>query len=158
MSEKWTSFEKASVAIRKYCAYRERCQSEVYQRLYKMNVPNDWMEELVADLMAEDYLNEWRYAEWYVRSKVNQNGWGRIKISQGLKAKKVAQALIDHAMRQIDEEIYFKKLHKWIETKIRDYKGKYTKKELKWKVGGFCFQKGFPFDEFEHAWESIHRN
>lgn len=156
MSEKWTSFEKAAAAIRKYCAYRERCQSEVYQRLYQMKVPRDWMEELLADLMSEDYLNEWRYAEWYARSKVNQNGWGRIKVSQGMKAKKINQALIDYALRQIDKDVYLRKLYKWIETKKNDYRRKYSEKELKWQVGRFCFQKGFPPEEFEQAWESLH--
>mgnify|MGYP001555734493 CR=1 FL=1 len=156
MSENWTSFEKASAAIREYCAYSERCQAEVYQRLHKMQGPTDWVEELITELMAEDYLNEWRYAEWYARSKVNQNGWGRIKISQGMKAKKVAQALIDHALQQIDEELYFSKLRKWIETKNKDYSRKYSQKELKWQIGRFCYQKGFPIEEFEQAWESLH--
>ena len=63
-----------------YCAYQERCRVEVIQKLKKLKIYGDSIEEYIAHLINNDFLNEKRFAESYVRGKFNNNNWGKIRI------------------------------------------------------------------------------
>ena len=55
-------------------------------------------------LREEDFLKESRYAELFVRGKVNNNKWGPRKIEVALKSKKVDPTLIRHELEKFDAE------------------------------------------------------
>ena len=80
------TLEAAQSAIQRYCAFQERCQSEVEERLRSMGVLPEAQAELVADLMANGFLNEERFARAFARGKFRIKGWGPRKIAQGLQA------------------------------------------------------------------------
>ena len=63
-----------------YCAYQERCHSDVINKLNKLGVFGDEEDEYICYLIDENYLSETRYSEAYVRGKFNNNNWGRVKI------------------------------------------------------------------------------
>ena len=48
---------------------------------------------MIAELIDSNFLNEERFANAYAQRKFKQKGWGKIKIKQGLKFKKVSDAL-----------------------------------------------------------------
>jgi len=72
-----------------YCAYQERSQQEVRDKLYEWELKPAEVEDIISRLIENNYLNEERFAKAYVQGKFNQKGWGRIKIKQGLKLKRV---------------------------------------------------------------------
>src|ERR1700753_2259928 len=93
------------IALRKaehYCAYQERSQQEVRDKLYEWGLHQNAVENLIVQLIAGNFLNEERFANAYARGKFNQKGWGKIKIKQGLKFKKVPDVLIKKALQTID--------------------------------------------------------
>ena len=45
-----------------YCSYQERCHSEVKEKLYSFGLNKKEMEEILAKLIEENYLNEERFA------------------------------------------------------------------------------------------------
>ena len=73
-----------------YCAYQERCKMEVAQKLRKLGIFGDELEKYICDLIDNDFLNEKRFSECYVRGKFNNNNWGRIKIIRELKSRKIS--------------------------------------------------------------------
>lgn len=97
------TLEAAQAAIQRYCAYQERCQSEVEERLRSMGVLPEAQAELVADLMANGFLNEERFARAFARGKFRMKGWGPRKIAQGLQAKRVSSACINLGLSELDE-------------------------------------------------------
>lgn len=97
------TLEAAQAAIQRYCAYQERCQSEVEERLRSMGVLPEAQAELVADLMANGFLNEERFARAFARGKFRIKGWGPRKIAQGLQAKRVSSACINLGLSELDE-------------------------------------------------------
>jgi regulatory protein len=97
------TLEAAQEAIQRYCAYQERCQSEVEERLRSMGVLPEAQAELVADLMSHGYLNEERFARAFARGKFRIKGWGPHKIAQGLHAKRVSGACISLGLSELDE-------------------------------------------------------
>ena len=54
--------EQAIQRIRHYCAYQERAQQEVRDKLYELGMTMDEVEEIMSDLIAENFLNEERFS------------------------------------------------------------------------------------------------
>lgn len=100
-----------------YCAYQERSQQEVRDKLYQWGLYTKDVENIISYLIENNFLNEERFAKAYVLGKFRIKGWGRIKIMQGLKLKQVSAPLIKIAMKEIDPSDYFEKLRTIIEKK-----------------------------------------
>ncbi|AOM80824.1 regulatory protein RecX [Pedobacter steynii] len=91
-----------------YCAYQERAQQEVRDKLYEFGLHSDEVEELISELISTNFLNEERFAQAYVSGKFSIKKWGKIKIKQALKLKKVPEKMILKALNKIDYDDYLK--------------------------------------------------
>src|ERR1700743_1261391 len=110
--------EKVALAkAEHYCAYQERSQQEVRDKLYEWGLYPNVVEQVIIQLIAGNFLNEERFANAYTRGKFNQKGWGKNKIKQGLKFKRVSDPLIKKALNNIDGDDYLLMLHKIIQKK-----------------------------------------
>lgn len=99
--------KKSALAKAKHwCAFQERSQQEVRNRLYDWGLHTTDVEELIAQLINDNFLNEERFAMAYVSGKFNIKKWGRHKIKQGLKLKYVPEKLINKALNSIDGQQY----------------------------------------------------
>ena len=98
--------------IEHYCAYQERCHLEVTNKLNKLGIFGDELDEYVCYLIDENFLSETRFSEAYVRGKFNNNNWGKVKISRELKLRNISDWNINNALSQINSEDYNNKLRK----------------------------------------------
>src|ERR1700761_2983059 len=89
-----------------YCAYQERSQQEVRDKLYEWGLWTDAVENIISQLITAGFLNEERFAKAYSLGKFRQKAWGKGKIKQGLKLKKVPDVLIKKALLVIDADDY----------------------------------------------------
>ena len=96
--------------LRRYCAYQDRCHKEVRDKLITLKVYGDDLEEIIIDLIKDDFLNEERFARPYARGKFRNNLWGRIKIKHQLKQRYISNYCIRKAMEEIDPEVYLNTL------------------------------------------------
>lgn len=135
----------ALIKAESWCAYQERSQQEVRNKLYEYGLHQNEVEELLAELIVTNFLNEERFAMAYVSGKVNIKKWGRIKIKQGLKFKKVPDKLIQKALNSIDGEKYLANLLATAEKKIRVLNEKDPIKK-KYKLITYLQTKGFEKD------------
>jgi regulatory protein len=90
--------------LRRYCAYQERSPFEVYRKLGLLGLPKDRHEEVVASLMEENFLDEYRFAEAYCQGKLNQKHWAPYRISIGLREHRIPKVTIDRILNQIPQE------------------------------------------------------
>jgi regulatory protein len=110
--------EKTALAkAEHYCAYQERSQQEVRDKLYEWGLYPKSVENVIILLIAGNFLNEERFANVYTRSKFNQKGWGKNKIKQGLKLKRVSDPLIKKALKVIDGDDYLMMLQQILQKK-----------------------------------------
>ena len=58
--------------LQNYCAYQERSPFEVSRKLDLLKLPRNRQEEVLATLMEDNFLDEYRFAEAYTRGKLNQ--------------------------------------------------------------------------------------
>ncbi len=132
--------------IKRYCAAAEHCQEEVRLKLKSYQVDNDKIESIICDLISEKYIDELRYAHAFVSGKTNIKSWGKLKIINELKKKKISQKCIDMALKNIKEEDYQQKMDmlakKWLKTHQNE-----PKNQIKQKLFRFLYSKGYSADE-----------
>lgn len=130
--------------IEHYCAYQERCHLEVTNKLNKLGVFGDELDEYICYLIDENFLSETRFSEAYVRGKFNNNNWGKVKISRELKLRNISDWNISNALSQINSEDYSNKLRKLC-LKLVELNDK-SEFELKNKVVKNLSYKGWEVD------------
>ena len=128
-----------------YCAYQERSQQEVRDKLYEWGQYPSVVENIISQLIANNFLNEQRFALAYATGKFRQNGWGKVKIKQGLKLKRVSEPLIKKALQHIDSDEYLTMLKRLIEKKSALIKEK-DKFKLNYKLHQYALSRGFEND------------
>ncbi|GAB3640660.1 regulatory protein RecX [Spirosoma arcticum] len=89
-----------------FCAYQERTQQEVRERLKEWGVWGDDAEEIIAELISQNYLNEERFARAFAGGKFRVRGWGKRKIKQHLQQRGITGYNFDQAMKEIAPEDY----------------------------------------------------
>lgn len=89
-----------------YCAYQERCHSEVQEKLRSFHLTSNEMDVIIVHLIQNNYLNEERFASVFSISKFHQKKWGKIRIKNELKARKISDFLITKAIKEIPSEEY----------------------------------------------------
>lgn len=132
--------------IRHYCAYQERCHSEVRHKLLDMGARGAALEEAIASLIADDFLNEERFARSYSGGKFRVRQWGRRKIVQALKLKQVSDYCIRKGLEEIDSSDYLKTLQQLAEKKAQELKSERSPWIRKQKVQRYLIQKGYEPD------------
>lgn len=138
--------EKAFQKIKHYCSYQERNHDEVRSKLYGFGLYKNEVEQLISQLIEEDYLNEERYAAAFAGGKFRIKQWGKTKIKYELTQKRVSPYSIKKALAQIDETDYLKTLDSLATAKLKLLKGEkniFTKKK---KLQNYLVGKGYEFD------------
>ncbi len=128
-----------------YCAYQERSQQEVRDKLYEWGQYPSVVENIISQLISANFLNEQRFALAYATGKFRQNGWGKVKIKQGLKLKRVSDPLIKKALNNIDGDEYLAMLKRLIEKKAALVKEKDAFKRH-FKLHQYLLSRGFESD------------
>jgi len=141
-SEKSYTIKEATIKLMQFCAYRDRSQKEVEEKLREMRMIPEACEQITIQLMRENFLNEERFAHSFVRGKFRIKKWGRIKIKQELKQRDISAPLIKSAFTEIDESEYFASLESVAKKKFKLIKeaDPYKKKH---KLVTYLQQRGF---------------
>jgi len=138
--------EKTALAkAEHYCAYQERSQQEVRDKLYEWGLYSNTIENVIVQLIADNFLNEERFANAYARGKFSQKGWGKNKIKQGLKFKKVSDVLIRKALNNINGDDYLQTLEQVLQKKARLLSEKDPYKR-KYKLHQYALSRGYEND------------
>lgn len=138
--------EQALQKLKHYCAYQERCHQEVKDKAYSFGLHKHDVEELLSNLIEENYLNEERFAVQYAGGKFRMKQWGRIKIKQGLKQHQISDYCIRKALQQIDDTTYMQTLLKLAEQKRKTLAGEKNNFVLRQKLSNYLLQKGYESD------------
>jgi regulatory protein len=145
LNKKYLTKEQALQKLRQYCAYQERSHHEVQQKLWELGIPKSGHDEILAQLVEENYLNEERFAVQFAGGKFRMMEWGRKKIMYALKEKRVSEYNIKKALKEINEDDYRKTLNEVAAKKWETLKGE-DHLSRKRKVTDYLMQKGFEYE------------
>ncbi len=133
--------EKLMEQIRHYCAYQERCNQEVEQKLKAWHVAPQKIRTILIHLTREGFLHEERFARAYARGRFRGNKWGKYRIIQELRARRIPDTIIEEAMTEIGMEEYVMVLRGLILKKIQESGGENL--NLRKKILTFATGKGY---------------
>ena len=128
--------------LARYCAYQERCVQELEQKMKAFEViPAEF--PLYLDWLRENnYLNEARFVEIFVRSKFNQKSWGRTKINYELRKRGISAPLLASAWDGINDQDYIEKARALLQKKKDDIKTG-TSPQRYQKCSNYGLSKGY---------------
>jgi len=98
--------KEALLKLEHFCAYQERCHAEVVSKLYSLKMTSDEIDSIVVQLIESNFLNETRFACSFARGKHRIKFWGKIRITNELKARQISPANIALALKEISSEEY----------------------------------------------------
>ncbi len=130
---------------RRYCDVQERCHQQVRDKLYAWGSHHEEVEQVIGQLISEGFLNEQRFAEQYAVSKFRQKGWGRVKIRNALRLKKISVPCINNGLAVIDDEEYIAYLANAVEKLRTRTKGR-NEWEREQRVKRYLLARGFEGD------------
>lgn len=133
-------------AILHYCKYQERCHMEVRNKLYELGFTTATVEQQISELITNGVLNEERFARAFARGKFRMMQWGREKIKQQLKLKKVSDYCIKKGLQEIDNQEYARVLHKLLNKKCGELRSERSIPKKKSKLYRYLIQKGYERD------------
>lgn len=136
-----------------YCAYQERTHQEVRDKLYALDLFRDEVEEILTELISENFINEERYAKTFASGKFRLKHWGRRKIIYALKQKHISPYCVDQAMKEIQDDEYEQTALSLIEKKRSQLSGE-DSFILKNKIARYLIGKGF---ESELVWTLLNK-
>ncbi len=140
--QKSYTVKEATIKLMQFCAYRDRSHKEVEEKLRKMNMIPAAQEQIIIQLMQDDFLNEERFARSFVRGKFRIKKWGKIKIKQELKFREISAPIIKNALTEIDQQKYTSTLYELAEKKLRLLKEPDNFKKKR-KLADFLLRKGY---------------
>jgi regulatory protein len=141
------SLDQALQKARHYCGYQERCHRDVQEKLYSFGLRKTDVEQALATLIEENYLNEQRFAHQYAGGHFRLKSWGRIRIRYELKQKQVSDYCIKKALAAIDEEEYEQTLARLARDRaeiLADEPNVYIRRQ---KLQDFLLRKGYEQDK-----------
>jgi regulatory protein len=136
------------------CSKAEKCVSDIQTKLDEWGIEKADAQKIIKTLIDEKFIDEDRYARYFVRDKFRFNQWGKVKIVFMLKSKKIPATLVEDALQEISDEVYLELLLKLLKDKSRKTKfvNEYDKKG---KLVRFAQSKGFEFEVINEALKSI---
>lgn len=140
--------------LENYCAYRERCEAEIKQKMYALKVPTTDYKKYLDYLKENNFYNEERFANAFAHGKSNIKKWGRKKIILELQSKNIDVNKINQSLQQIDEGMYVLKLEAILIKKNNSIKEADAFKK-KQKLIQFAMQKGYEYDIINQVLKNI---
>jgi regulatory protein len=124
------------------CSQREYCVDDIRSKLHLWGVGDNESDRVIKTLIKENFINEVRYAEAFVRDKFRHNKWGKVKIAAHLRTKQLPAEVIKSALDSIDDKLYSETMREIIFSHRRSVKAK-NQYDLKGKLLRYGLSKGF---------------
>ena len=132
--------------LQKLCSKAEYCRADVYRKaLRDLEGDADAAGRVADALVAEKYVDDYRYASAFAREKSSIQGWGPVKIRYQLRAKGVPDACIAAALEEIaDSPAAASRLEKLLSAKKKTLEGD---PQAKLKLIKFALSRGYEYEE-----------
>ena len=139
--------QQALQSLMRMCARSERSSGDALRLMKRWGVADDEARKVLARLQAERFIDDRRFAEAFVRDKLNLSGWGAYKIKMSLRAKGLSREVIEEVVSPMIEATDMKeRLEDIMQRKLRTLKYS-TSYEAKTKLIRFAASRGYDIEE-----------
>lgn len=135
------SVNDATKKLEYYCSYQDRCYKEVTAKLKSLGMFQTAIDHILDHLVANNFLNEERFAKSFARGKHKFKHWGKRRIEQELKFRDISSYNIKAALKEIEAD-YLPNFYSLAERKWQNTnEPSLEKKKRKWV--DFLMRKGY---------------
>ena len=110
--------------------------------LERVGLTEEESDRIIARLLEERFIDESRFARYFVNDKLRFNKWGRIKIAYELQKRNIPAPIRSEALEGIDEKEYADILQSLLKAKKKSTKGK-DERDIYIKLLRFAASRGF---------------
>jgi len=140
------SKKKALNVAANVLTYKNRSAAALYDRLIEKGIGEEDAAYAVGRLEELGFLNDEKYGDSLV-SALKAKGWGRTRIKQELKKKKLEPGLIDSLLEDFEPD--YDKMKKMISAKLKNDPAP-DRAAVK-RVADSLARKGFSWEQIKHA-------
>lgn len=136
---------QAFASLMRLCAKAERSSGDALRLMRGWGIADADARRVLERLIADRFIDDRRYAEAFVREKMNLSGWGRYKIGASLRAKGIPQALVAEAMAQTDGTDMGERLTEILLRRMRTLKAA-TPFDARAKLMRYALSQGYDYE------------
>lgn len=157
--KKWQEIIKENNQLKAYydaiksISIKMRTEREIENILKKKEYNEDEINATIKKLKDEKYINHEKYIEAYIHDRLFLYIEGEKKIEKDLLKLGMTLKEIKPYLEKIDTSIYYNKIKKYIEKKLKT--NKKSKNEFKRKIMGELINKGFNQEDILTYLDSI---
>lgn len=152
--DKMITKEKAFMRMAGICSRKECCSFDIHQKLYKMDLSQQAVDEIIRCLKNENYINDERFVRSFINDKIEINRWGKKKIELFLKQKQLPTAIVEKVFSEYTDSELNKYLMSELKKKWRYIKGD-TEYEKKAKLINYALGRGFELKDITSSVREI---
>lgn len=145
--------EQAYQKLSALCASAEHCSHEMAEKMRRWQMSEDAMARVMERLVSDKFVDDERYCRFFVRDKIRYNKWGRRKIEQALRMKRIPEDTVAGVLDEVDPQEYLDILRALLENKRKSVKAG-SEYELEAKLVRFALSRGFTLEEAREAMRS----
>lgn len=151
---KTISESKALSRVANQCARREYCVFDIETKLQRYNLDEEAIENIIAYLIKEKYIDELRFTLSFIKDKVRFNKWGKTKIEFALRQKKIPKNIMEEAFLDFTDEELNDSLQDLLQAKWKTIKAD-SDYEKRNKLIRFGLSRGFDMNNILKCMENI---
>lgn len=144
------TYEQLLSRLTALCARGEHCLHDVRTKMQRWQIDDETQQRAIDYLISERYIDEERYARFFINDKAKFNRWGRKKIEQALYCKQIPQHVYAPLLDDIDDQAYRDTLLPLLQSKARTVKAD-SDYERRNKLIRFAMQRGFSYEQAQQC-------
>lgn len=134
-------------------SYRWRSECEIRNSMNTKGYSQDTIDNTIKFLKEQELIDDRRFAESFIKDKINFRDWGSYRLKQELFSKGVSKNIVDEVIEKYcDDE--FERAMNLASKKIKSYKND-DKNAIYRKLGGYLQRKGYSYDVISKVLKEI---
>jgi regulatory protein len=137
--------QQALLKLTTLCTQAEHCSQEMLDKMKKWELPEDAIARNMEFLTQKKFIDDERFARFFINDKIKYNKWGRRKVEQALWMKHIPKEISNPIFEEIEDDMYLETLLPLLKNKYKTIKAK-NDYERSMKLIRFALGRGYGMD------------
>ena len=137
--------QQALLKLTTLCTQAEHCSQEMLDKMKKWELPEDAIARNMEFLTQKKFIDDERFARFFINDKIKYNKWGRRKVEQALWMKYIPKEISNPIFEEIEDDMYLETLLPLLKNKYKTIKAK-NDYERSMKLIRFALGRGYGMD------------
>lgn len=137
--------QQALIKLTALCSASEYCSQEMIDKMKRWELSDEAIARNMEYLTKNKYIDDARFARFFINDKIKYNKWGRKKVEQALWMKHIPKELSDPVFDEIEDDLYLETLRPMLQNKYKSIKAK-NDYERSMKLIRFALGRGYSMD------------